>query len=213
MLKAIKHIYCDFDGTITKKDTVNTFFELFANEKWKYFEQKWINGEISSRENAIAQVGLLPKIKPKILNEYLNTIELDDYFLEFIEFIQDNNINFTILSDGFDLFIKKTLKRFNLFNIKFFANHLVYENNKLKVEFPNFNEQCLKGSGMCKCAKIKEKEFCYIGDGTSDLCVASKANLLFATKNLAKYCDSNNIEYIKFDSFKDVINVIKNMYN
>ena len=207
-MKLIEAIYCDFDGTITKKDSVNGFLERYTGDKWLESERLWIEGKISSRENAIIQVGLLNNVSEKQLDDYINSIEIDDYFLEFVEFVKSKNIKLTILSDGFDLFIEKVLERFNL-NIPYYANKLTYNNGKFSIEFPYYNENCDKKAGMCKCDKVKEKSFCYIGDGTSDLCIASKADLLFATKNLHKYCKDNKIKHSHFTSFRNIINILK----
>ena len=204
-MEEIRAIYCDFDGTITKSDAVNTFFELYTGDKWLESEKLWIDGKISSMENAIIQVGLLPEITPKQLNDYIENIEIDQTFLDFIKYIKEKNIKFTILSDGFDIFIHKTLERLNLKDIPVFANHLVYENNKFKIEFPYHNLNCDKKAGMCKCDKVKESKFCYIGDGTSDLCIASKADILFATKNLHKYSEKNVIKHHYFETFSSII--------
>ena len=83
-------------------------------------------------------------------------------------------------------------------------------NNKLKIEFPHFNPSCDKGSGMCKCSKVNENDFIYIGDGVRDSCVARKARKLFATKSLIKYCEKNDIQHIPFENFLDIINCIHN---
>ena len=40
-------------------------------------EKLWIEGKISSRENAIIQVGLLNNITQKQLDDYINSIEID----------------------------------------------------------------------------------------------------------------------------------------
>ena len=209
ILKRIKTIYCDFDGTITKKDAVNTFFEHYADPKWTEYENLWIEGKISSKENAISQVALLSNVTPDILNNYIDSIEIDDCFVEFVNYIRENNIELIIISDGFDLFIEKTLEKHNLKGIKFFANHLIYENNKFSIEFPYHNPKCDIGAGMCKCARVQEKEYCYIGDGTSDLCVAKKASVLFASKVLKTYCKENNVKCIPFENFSNIINVLK----
>ena len=208
-MNTINAIYCDFDGTITKKDTVNTFFDMFASKKWLEYEQLWIDGKITSKENAVAQVSLLKNVTQKQLNDYIDNIEIDETFFDFISYVNAKNIKFTILSDGFDLFIKKTLEKYNLDNIQFFANHLIYENNSFRIEFPYHNDKCDIGAGMCKCNKVKEDTFCYIGDGTSDLCIARKANLLFATKNLQKYCEKNFIKHYTFNSFRNIIDVLE----
>ena len=210
-MKKFDVIYCDFDGTITKEDSVNEFLKKYTGEKWLESERLWIEGKISSRENAIIQVELLKNISQQQLDEYIDSIEIDDYFLDFVDYLNSNNIKLTILSDGFDLFIKKVLERYNL-NIPFYANKLIYNDGNFSIEFPYYNENCDKKAGMCKCQKVKEKSFCYIGDGTSDLCIASKADLLFASKNLHKYCKKNNIKHSHFTSFRNIIGALKDMF-
>ncbi len=206
-MKKIDAIYCDFDGTITKEDSVNGFFAMYA-PNWMESERLWIEGKISSRENAIIQVGLLDNVSQKQLNDYIDSIEIDNYFLDFVDYVKSKNIKLTILSDGFDLFIQKVLERYNL-NIPYYANKLIYKNGKFDIKFPYYNEYCDKKAGMCKCQKVKENEFCYIGDGTSDLCIAAKADFLFASKNLHKYCKDNNIKHSHFTSFRNIIEVLK----
>ena len=209
-MSIIDAIYCDFDGTITKEDSVNKFFEMYAHENWLESEKLWIEGRISSRENAITQVGLLKNISQKQLDDYINSIEIDDYFLDFVDFVKSNGIKLTILSDGFDLFIRRVLKRYDL-DIPFYANKLIFKNEKFSIEFPYYNENCKKKAGMCKCQKVKEKNFCYIGDGTSDLCIAAKADLLFASKKLHEYCKKNNIKHSHFSSFRNIIDTLNDM--
>ncbi len=207
-MKNFEAIYCDFDGTVTKQDSVNEFFELYAAENWMDSEKLWIEGKISSKENAIIQVGLLKNISQKQLDDYINSIEIDDYFLDFVSYVKSKNIKLTILSDGFDLFIQKVLERYNL-NIPYYANKFIYKDGKFSIEFPYYNNNCDKKAGMCKCQKVKEKKFCYIGDGTSDLCIASKADVLFASKNLHKYCKENDINHSHFTSFRNIIDILE----
>lgn len=208
MVEKIDAIYCDFDGTITKNDSVNGFFEKYARDDWMASEKLWIEGKISSKENAIIQVNMLDNVSQKQLDDYIDSIEIDDYFLDFVDYVKSKNIKLTILSDGFDLFIQKLLERYNL-DIPYYANKLTYNDGKFNIEFPYYNENCDKKAGMCKCHKVKENHFCYIGDGTSDLCIASKADVLFATKNLHKYCEENFINHHYFYSFSNIINKLK----
>ena len=43
-------VFSDFDGTITKEDTLNKFLRVYADKKWLEIEDKWLNGEIGSKE-------------------------------------------------------------------------------------------------------------------------------------------------------------------
>ena len=199
-------IYCDFDGTITKEDTLRKFFTLFTGDKWLEAEQLWIEGQINSQECLISELNLIKNISPKEMEEFLETIEIDEYFCEFYKFIKNRNYDFVILSDGFDLFIESVLKRYNLSDIPFYSNALKLNHNRLSVSFPNSNPNCLRSSGTCKCSKITRPDFYYIGDGVSDVCIAKKAQTLFAKHNLKKYCDENKIDYVSFKSFKGILN-------
>ncbi len=202
-------IYCDFDGTISKKDTLCTFFEQFADKKWLEIEKLWQEQKISSKECLEMQVNLLKEMDIQTLNNYIGSIEIDDYFVDFYKYLKSKNIELIILSDGFDLFIRKTLEKYNLSEIKYYANNLTFEDNKFSVKFLNHNQDCKNKSGTCKCSKVNEIDYCYIGDGLSDACVAKNAKKLFAKGSLKKFCEKINLTYIPFNSFKDILDICR----
>lgn len=204
-MNGITTIYCDFDGTISKDDSVNKFLALFADKKWLEIESLWQEQKISSKECITKQVALLPQMDKKTFDDYVNAIEIDEYFIEFYNYLKKRNIELIVLSDGFDLFIQKTLERYGLTEIKYYANSFFYRNNQFEIEFDNYNPACNIQSGSCKCSKVKEKKFYYIGDGLSDVCIAKKAQKLFAKSNLKKYCEKSNIKHVSFDTFEDIL--------
>ena len=198
-------VYSDFDGTVTKEDSVNKFLSLFARKEWLDVEDEWVRGEIGSKECLLRQVNLIPEISMQDLADYIDSIEIDEAFIDFYNYIQSKDSELVIVSDGFDLFIKETLRKYNLKGIRYYANTLVFKNNKLSLEFNHGSPYCNSGSGVCKCSAISIKDFCYIGDGFSDMCVAKKAETLFAKKNLKKYCDKEKIKYFNYETFGDVL--------
>lgn len=200
-----KIIYCDFDGTITKDDYVNKFLTCFADPKWLDVENQWIAGEIGSRECMQKQVALIKEMSQEELNQFISSIEIDEGFVQFYHYVKSIGFELVVLSDGFDLFIREVLKRYNLIDIKYYSNTLLYKNKKFSIEFQNSNHACKSGSGTCKCSKVREKNFYYIGDGLSDVCVAQKATILFAKDKLQKYCNRNKINYVNFETFNDVL--------
>lgn len=208
-MSELKTVYCDFDGTISKEDSVYAFLSLFADKKWLDIESLWQQEKMSSKECLEKQVALLPVMEQRVFDDYVKAIEIDEYFIEFYKYLKSKNIELIILSDGFDLFIKKVLERNGLSEIKYYANSLLYEDNKFDIKFDNHNDACNIGSGSCKCSKVKEKDFYYIGDGYSDVCIAKKAQQLFAKSNLKKYCEEKNIKHIPFSTFEDILNEMR----
>lgn len=201
-------VFCDFDGTITKNDTVNYFLSLFADKKWLEIEEQWIKGEIGSKECMTRQFNCIDYISQEQLDNFIENIEIDEYFVEFVEFLKKNNTEVYIVSDGFDLFINSTLKKYNLDDIKVFSNKLIFDNGKFITSYPRYQIGCKKNAGLCKCEVIEShrenKRVIYIGDGNSDVCVCSLADTLFAKNELSVYCCVNSIAHIKFSIFKDI---------
>ena len=228
MLKNFNSIFLDFDGTITKQDTVGTFFMQFAGKKWVEIENDWIKGKISSKECMLLQLKTIENLTEEKLYNYLDSIELQDGFMEFCKTAQDYGKKIIIISDGFDLFISRILKNYgllNLDNIEFLKRPLAKpgkilstktpknketltekETLKFHLSFPNEQKACRASLGNCKCACVKshitKNEFLiFAGDGLSDRCIARKANLLFAKNSLKKHCMENNIEFVEFEDF------------
>lgn len=210
-------IFCDFDGTITKKDTLNSFFRTYADTKWLEVEADWRNGKIGSAECIIKQMQLLRDIDTDTVDKFLKNIEIDEYFPEFLEFIKENDIDFCIVSDGFDYFIRNILESKNISGIKIFANH--FNPSTFAVDFPYSFSGCKASAGVCKCNVVKQNKkekniIVYIGDGISDICASKYAGLLFAKGSLLEYCKENKSMYkfcnlMDFKNFSDITGSIK----
>ena len=46
-------IVCDFDGTITKVDSINDFLERFADKEWLKVEDEWVAGRVGTCDASI----------------------------------------------------------------------------------------------------------------------------------------------------------------
>ncbi|UKI42516.1 MAG: hypothetical protein L6V95_06285 [Candidatus Melainabacteria bacterium] len=58
-------IFCDFDGTITKEDTIGAFLNRFADNRWLEIEKQWKDGEIGSRDCMKQQLELVRTLSQK----------------------------------------------------------------------------------------------------------------------------------------------------
>lgn len=204
-------VLCDFDGTITKVDVINDFLSKFADESWYELEMLWNEGKIGSRELLKKQFALVRGMDEKTLYNYLQSVELDEYFVDFYEKACAAGILVAVVSDGFDLFIKNVLKNYGLGEIEVFTNSLKFENGEFYPSFPNAHGDCGINAGTCKCEilnrfKKRYDTVYYIGDGVSDYCVCKNADILFAKKALSQYCIKRNINFVPYSDFNEVIN-------
>jgi len=207
-------VFIDFDGTITKTDIGENMFLRFGDSDEAYsIIERWINKEISSTESWIFLCATIKNFDKYAFDNFINEIEIDNYFRDFYAFCQRNNIEMFVLSDGLDYYIKRFFANNKLEEIKFFSNKfsLGQDNNVVPV-FPYLDEEC-SACANCKRNHIIENSSdnditIYIGDGYSDTCPAQYVDYLFAKNSLLKFCEINRISYFPFNNFNDVQKIL-----
>lgn len=205
-------IFCDFDGTISLADTADLILTRFADPMWEEIEAEWVAGSIDSATCMARQIPLIDASLAEI-DELLDTVELRDGFVPFLNWAKRRKVPVQIVSDGVDHFIHRILARHGIHNVPIIANRLVQTNGRFSLEQPWRIVGC--GSGVCKChvveMPIDNRKLVFVGDGRSDFCVASKPDLLFATAGLERYCVDQRIAHTPFTSFALVQATLENL--
>lgn len=199
-------IFCDFDGTISLKDTTDEILNKFALPEWEFLEASWKNGEIGSAECMRGQIALIRASKED-LDAELDSQPIDQSFVEFVRYFEASGTPITIISDGVDYFIKRILGRHGLAHLPVIANHLsINSGGTYSLSCPHSNPSCSNASGVCKCSKLAQhnEKIIFVGDGRSDFCATTEADILFAKHTLAIYCEQRDIDYILYQNFADV---------
>ena len=202
-------ILSDFDGTITQKDGIYSFIEAYAKGDWQKIEQDWAVGKIDSKECLTEEFKLVPKLSEELISYFIDTLEIDETFADFYNEITAKGIDFYIVSDGIDYFIKRILKKYNLNDINIISNHGEFRREFFEITFPNDYPECINNAGTCKCKVLSDlrkdyEKIIYIGDGVSDYCVADKADSLYAKKRLLNYCVEKGIKHISYNDFSNI---------
>lgn len=204
-------IFLDFDGTITKNDVGEEIFRKFLDESIvKKIVDDLIADKISSRqcwESLCESASILNKTD---FDDFILTQEIDPTLHRFVEFCEKQEFQLFVLSDGFDYYIDKILKRENLNQLKVFSNKLILtDDGKLIPSFPYYNADC-RSSSNCKRNHILENSgeddyTVFIGDGNSDNDAIQYVDFIFAKDDLLKFCEVQRITYFPFKDFNDVI--------
>ena len=209
-------VVCDFDGTISLKDTTDALLEAFADPAWHDIEDRWVAGEIGSAECMQQQVALLNVSKDE-LDAWLDEVKIDPHFREFVRFCNQYGVPLEIASDGIDYVIHRVLKANGLNYIPVTANRLFEaEDRSWRLESPG--PRCVNGQGVCKCVIINEvrstessPKVLFVGDGRSDFCVSEKVDLVAAKASLLKHCQQLGLTHKPFDDFRDVTAITKEL--
>lgn len=214
-------IFCDFDGTISEKDTgIAVIDALNLEEAWE-IEHIWRRGDIDSMTCLARQWGMV-KLKPSELLALIDSFALRTDFPTFFDFVRFRQAYLVVVSDGLDFYVDRMLARLGFATcdgdmvlarqydcIPRYANHARLTEQGVLVEFPHRTPVCAQ-CGNCKLAHLFRlrphfRRVIYIGDGHSDMCPARYADVLFARDHLAADAAANGIPFHPFVSFGDII--------
>jgi 2,3-diketo-5-methylthio-1-phosphopentane phosphatase len=201
--------FVDFDGTVTKEDTCEAMVKAFAKGDWESLDKKWQQGELSTENCAIETFKMFDADEASLKKFLQESMEIDDYFIPFVNLCRQKNFGLYILSDGYDFNIKVVLEKYGLNGIPYYANELVIDDRNFDIRCPYGSKTCPK-CGVCKTEimkKLKPEDgvSVFIGDGYSDTCPAKSADIVFAKRTLLEYCRKNKIPARDFKDFSDII--------
>ncbi len=208
-------IFCDFDGTFSVQDVGSTLAQQLLPEKRARLWDRFGQGEFTAWTYVMALLDGL-ELSEKELDRFLETIDLDPGAERMVDWCEAEGIPFRILSDGFDWNLER-LQAMNNIHFEYSANHLEYEGDRWRLSPGRPNEACGCGTGSCKRGLISSYReahpdaFCvHIGNGrVSDLCGALEADLAFAKDTLAPALEERGVDFIRFDTLHDVLEVLR----
>jgi 2-hydroxy-3-keto-5-methylthiopentenyl-1-phosphate phosphatase len=202
-INASVRVFVDFDGTISVGDTTDLILERFADPSWQAIEADWVTGRIGSRECLARQIDLI-RATPEALDAFAKGSAIDPHFADFAALCATHGLPVSIVSDGLDRIATSMLARAGL-HLPIVANHLEWlGDDRWRLGFPHAREDCRSSAGHCKCATLAAEPSglrVLVGDGRSDFCAASAADLVIAKGALAHYCGRNRIPFEPFTDF------------
>lgn len=203
-------VLCDFDGTVCTVDMGNEILNRFTDQRWNEIDRAYCAGEIGSRDAYSQVVSLFKGTKAQMLEFVRVSEKLDPHFQEFYAFCKEKRVDIKIVSDGLDFYIDAILKKYNLEDIEYFSNVLIFRNgNALSIQFPRMNILCEK-CGTCKSGVLKDyresyDHIVYVGNGYSDVCPAKDADIVFAKDVLYDACMENGTACVCYNNFDDIL--------
>lgn len=206
-------ILCDFDGTICLPDATDALLERLAAPEWRTLERQWREGLLGSRECMSRQVALIDASDADV-DAVLEGIEMDPAFPAFVAQARALGIELAIVSDGLDRAIHSILRRHGLDDLPLVANRFERATARgWRFESPHADAACRAESGTCKCAWAARAQdagerILVIGDGQSDVCVAGRADFVFAKSRLLAHCRDAGLPHRAIAGFDDAISLL-----
>jgi 2-hydroxy-3-keto-5-methylthiopentenyl-1-phosphate phosphatase len=203
-------ILCDFDGTVSTKDTVNRLVREHAKSpEWRYYVKRYMLGEIGSREVYRAVAPLMHMTRGDLDSFVRDHAALDPGFPQFLEWAGKLGIDVKIVSDGFDATINTLFSNHGISGLEIYANTLVLQDDGRVSMASPYSDPACGTCGTCKLGILRKFRPFYdriilIGDGESDRHVASEADAVLALKELFVYCAGHGIPAVHVNGFEEI---------
>ena len=204
-----KIIFCDFDGTIATHDTLDAIQDVYGPSDWRE-RYSLMRRAGSSARDTIRKTLESCKATPEQIEELIRSIDLRPGFEEFVRLVRSIGYEFIIQSEGIDLSIRIVLHERGLDDIPYFTNRFVVNDEGRPSTRNIHSHPDCPVCGNCKASHLIEARkagaaIVYIGDGITDRCPAQISDVVFARAELADWCQSREMPFIRFDTFHDVM--------
>jgi 2,3-diketo-5-methylthio-1-phosphopentane phosphatase len=222
-------VVVDFDGTLAAADVGNRLFRRFGNDRarWERLIDEWKLGRITSRECLTRECEMAAGLDERTAGEFVAEFHLVADASAFVAAARGAGHDVTVASDGLSFYIEKLLGAAGL-AVPFRANRMRFEELGPVPEFgskgpdvaladgrvarsaADAGEGC-GACGHCKGALVGQaqasgryRRVLLVGDGFSDRCGATCADVVYAKDDLLPWCRSSGIAARPFEVLGDV---------
>ena len=207
-------LMCDFDGTITVKDTAEWVLETHADGDWKALDKAYGEGRISLLECMRRQFSMVRIDHEQILMELDEAIGVRPGFPDLVHMAKEAGADFLIVSAGLDFVIDHYLDVLGVRSlVRRHSARTKYDDGHISFEFPplRFQESTSFKDDAVRQWHLRGSEVTYIGDGIPDADACSLADHRFVVRGsrLEAMMLQRDLEYSAFDDFMELLPTVK----
>jgi|GEM_PF-505483 len=198
----------DFDGTITEVDCNEVVLRRHTDMRWYALEEASATGLVGHAEALRHQIKMLDIPREQVLREFAEAAVLRTGFADFLRWLIRGGARPVVISAGFREGIAAVWRREGLPPIDVYASELRGgPGESFEVVINEAFADCAAcGQSACKTGVLDALQrpddvLVVFGDGVSDLCLARRADLVFARATLADLCQREGIPWQPLDSF------------
>ncbi len=202
-------VLCDFDDTIAVQNVAQLLLNRFGQGKWEELRKQLRAGQINFRQYQERSFDAVTSSEEEMRLYAMDETVVREGFHELLQYCQEQAIPLAIASLGLDFYIDAIMEREAIDDVRCYSVETSFTPDGIGYRYPHTWDGCTKW-GTCKCVAVwayrrAGYDIAYIGDGTSDFCPASKADVVFARSHLVQKCASEGVPCHEFDDFHDVL--------
>ncbi|RLF76489.1 MAG: hypothetical protein DRN42_00935 [Thermoplasmata archaeon] len=191
----------DFDGTATDKDVTEVIFRRFARGNWRKWDKMALTLKVPVHKALSEQFRMVEATPEEVLSALDEEVHLREGLIELVAYLKEVEIPWIIVSEGADFYIKYILGREGLHPDMIFSYRSRFVRGHIEVEPLWMWEGCDR-CGTCKRRIVKAFRHlgpvAYVGDSTTDFCVADTVDLLYARGYLKAFAEKQGIPHVPY---------------
>jgi 2,3-diketo-5-methylthio-1-phosphopentane phosphatase len=202
------HIFSDFDGTITEKDTL-VFLATHLGGGARMVEtigRLIRDGQLSLRDGIAGEMRSIRKPFSEAVSLLQREVRIDPGFAALARWCEEKDIPLTILSAGFHQIIELFIPADQFPKLEIIANDLrPDERTGWQCVFYDNTPFGHDKAEALRVARKRGERVVFIGDGLSDRAAAEAADEVFAKHSLAEYCRERGIDCREYRTFDEIL--------
>jgi 2-hydroxy-3-keto-5-methylthiopentenyl-1-phosphate phosphatase len=203
-------IACDFDGTITRHDTLHLIVDAFGTRGlWQAIEPRLRAGEVTIEQAMSEEFASVRATPEQVRALVLGEAGLRPGFPELVEWARERGHRLVVVSSGFRSVIDALLDHWGIRGLEVTSNDARFTPEGCELLWADRGEACPECDRRCKRHDLRGhlrpgERLVYIGDGISDRCGARMAELVFARHHLARDLAADGVPFEPFEDFGEI---------
>lgn len=199
-------IACDFDGTITQRDTLHLIVEAFGTRGlWDSIEPRLRAGELTIEQAMQEEFATVRATPEQVIELVLRDAGLRSGFAELESWAREYGHRLVVFSSGFRSVIQSALDHWGLGHLEIVSHEAMFTPQGCTLVWADRGETCAECGRRCKRhdlrARLRGERLVYVGDGISDRCGARMADVVFARDDLARDFAAAGLPFVPFEDF------------
>ncbi|MFO8143451.1 MAG: MtnX-like HAD-IB family phosphatase [Dehalococcoidales bacterium] len=207
-------LQCDFDGTITTEDVSFLILDAYGDRGWRRMFQDYKDGKISvGRFNTLA-FATVREDREILLDLVRKKARLRPGFRDLVAFCQDNNVEFAIVSNGLDFYIRAILQDIGMEDVRVFSATTRFVGGAVEARYIGPEGTIIEDRFKDAYLTLFQQEgysVIYAGNGISDAGPAKQAYHCFATGDLLAYFKKNGVDFTPFEDLNDIVDGLRSL--
>ena len=206
----------DFDDTAAVQNVAELLLNRFGDPGWTEVRRQFRDGAMNLKEYQEITFRNIRADRPAMQHYVREHALLRPYFSELHKFCRNNGIPLAVVSQGLDFYISALLERDGLGDVPIYAVDTTFEQGRISYHYNHaYPGRESQGNSKALIVERYQQQGYYVvfaGDGASDQEASRQADMVFAHRTLARYCEQEGIEYHPFQDFRAILLAVRELH-